>query len=116
MKFTLAVMAATAATASAGVCCCGVSGASASVSYQCGAYGDYDEAYTYKTYLNSDACNGDNTPYSVSVSSCDAYDSFISESGCTGYTVGGVSCTWNSAASTALAAASAAAAVVAYAM
>ena len=113
MKFTLAVLAATAATASAGSCCCGACalGICVSTSYQCSKWGDYDSAYVVKTYTDSDVCNGDPTVIATQTTNCDAYSS-TTESSCTSTS----NCNWNSATSTVLATASAVAAVVAYAM
>jgi len=121
VKTVLAVLAATAATAQAGVCCCGYTlfGVEVSTSYQCSAYGSYSDAYVTKYYSDNMHCNGDNVVAILDIgwfSSCqDSYGEYLDEQDCIAsssiYT-----CVWNDAKTTALASAAVAAAVVAYAM
>jgi len=121
VKTALAIIAATAATAQAGVCCCGYElfGVEVSTSYQCSAYGDYTDAYVTKYYSDNMHCNGDNVEavWDVSYySTCeDTYSYYMNAEDCVDsssvYT-----CVWNDAKTTALATAAVAAAVVAYAM
>ena len=116
MKLSFAVLAASVATASAGVCCCSQPGADHSTSMQCGPSGDIPFALVVKQY-SAINCNGKHaTGDPVPVSNCTAPGVVGNEDAClaAAASFGSGACTWNSATSTAVTMAAAAAAVVAY--
>lgn len=112
MKTTMAVLAlaATAGTADAGLCCCTTYLLSSAISYQ-----GYDcTGNTWATYPQAD-CKG--TPSASTTYDCTGTTNDASNCAKDQRVAGsGIICTWNSAASTALASAAVAASVIAYAL
>lgn len=116
MKLSFAVLATTAATASAGVCCCAQKAAGHSTSLQCGPSGDIPFAVVVKQYSDDTNCNGKHTTGNpVPVANCSTVGVVGDKDSCLATEDFGVgACTWNSASSTAVTMAAVAAAVVAY--
>lgn len=121
MKTTMGLIAATAATAYAGNCCCTYSVLSTSVSvlYRCND--DSSNANTQTQTFTSGNCNGNAATDSTFVytgSDCATLSGAYTESGCNTFTVTGftASCSWSSGAAeaTLASAAAATAAVVGY--